>query len=503
MKYTIFTQFESSFLYSGNLAIVLDYANEMAEQGHQVSLVYCDSKLHHTCWHNMSSDKSICRICMRYRKLLLKQLNHNITLIPVSAYKNRIQVHEKYNWDTIESLKKIEYRGVKIGYAVLSSYLTMSRNLNPLIDKDFVQYVNIQLALTSDYTDIANAIIEDTTPDIVAAYNARFVYARPIIDTAVRLGIKHLCYETAYNLENKQVKITYDITPHSVEGNTEIVNRLWESKKFPLEQKIKIAEQFFYKRRHSIKAGDKLYVKDQVLGMLPEHFDESKHNILILNSSEDEFAAIGDEFRDKSLFANQLEGIRYIAEHYKDRKDFHFYLKIHPNLKDIPYRYHTDLLKIFNNYDNFTVIPGNSPISTYSLIDHSNKVIVFNSTTGPEAAYWGKPVILLSYCYYSLLDICYTPANLEQLDEYILNQFLPPKDKLGTLKFAYSRLNNEFDELKYYKYDNIQVKFWGKQFQLCVYKTNFFRKMHAIMLQIIGKRRYYKKLWFPTKENPE
>jgi hypothetical protein len=182
---------------------------------------------------------------MKYRKLLLKQLHPNITIIPVSAYKNRIQTHDKYEWGTIESLKKIEYRGVKIGYAVLSSYLTMSRNLNPLIDKDFVQYVNTQLALTSDYTDLANAIIEDTTPNVVAAYNARFVYARPIIDTAVRLGIKHLCYETAYNLENKQVKITYDITPHSVEGNTKIVNRLWESNKIPLEQKNKNSRKVF------------------------------------------------------------------------------------------------------------------------------------------------------------------------------------------------------------------------------------------------------------------
>lgn len=503
MKYIIFSQFECSFLYSGNLTITLDYANEMAEQGHQVSVVYCDSKLHQTCWHNMSSDKSICRICMKYKRLLLKQLNHNITLIPTSAYKNSIESHGGYNLTTIESLKKIEYRGVKIGYAVLSSYLTLSRNLNPLFDKDFIDYMNKQLSFIRDYTDIANAIIKDTQPDIVAAYNARFVFSRPIIDTAEKLGIKHLCYETMYNLENKQVKIAYDITPHSVEGNTAIVNKLWESELFPIEHKIKISEQFFYNRRHSIKAGDKLYVKDQILGMLPEDFDKTKHNVLILNSSEDEYAAIGDEFREKSLFPSQLVGIKYIAEHYKDKKDFHFYLKIHPNLKDIPYRYHTDLLKLFNDYENFTVIPGNSQVSTYSLIDHSDKVIVFGSTTGPEAAYWGKPVILLNYCYYSLLDICYIPKNLEELDEYVYNLSLPAKDKIGTLKFAYSRLNNEFEELKYYKHENKFFDFMGKHFQLCIHETNFFNKYYAILLQIIGKRRFYKKFWYPTKENPE
>ena len=252
--------------------------------------------------------------------------------------------------------------------------------------------------MEQDYTDIVNAVIDETKPDIVCCYNSRFVYCRPIMDTAEIRGIKHLCYETAYNRQNQQVKITYSLTPHSVEGNTAITNQLWESPKYPESEKVKIAEQFFYKRRHSIKAGDKLYVKDQILGKIPEGWDEQKYNILILNSSEDEYAAIGDEFIDKSLFPNQITALKYIAEHYKDRKDIHFYLRIHPNLKNIPYRYHTDLLTLFNQYDNFTVIPGNSTISTYSLIDHSNKVIVFGSTTGPEAAYWGKPVILLSYC---------------------------------------------------------------------------------------------------------
>ena len=503
MKYTIFTQFENCFLYSGNLANVLDHAKDLAIQGNEVYVVYCDAKLHHQCWLNMTSDKSICRICMKYRMLLLKQLPKTIKLIPISSYKYAILPHTRPDISNMEELKKTEYRGVKIGYAALSSYLTLSRNLNPLFDQQFKDYIGTWISLGQDYTDITNAIINDTQPDVVACFNSRIIHSRPIIDTAEKRGLKHLCYETAYNIKNQQVKITYDITPHSVEGNTKITNNLWESDKFPKEEKIKIAERFFYNRRHSIKAGDKLYVKDQILGKIPEGWDKQKYNILILNSSEDEYASIGDEFIDKSIFPNQISALKYIAEHYKDRKDIHFYLRIHPNLKDIPYSYHTSLHTLFNKYDNFTVIPGDSPISTYSLIDHCNKVIVFGSTTGPEAAYWGKPVILLTYCYYSLMDICYIPENLEQLDELVFNMELAPKDKLGTLKFAYSRLNNEFEDFIYYKYHKTNVDCLGKHFELCVYETNFLRKMYAIILQMMGKRLYYKKLWFPTKENIE
>ena len=101
------------------------------------------------------------------------------------------------------------------------------------------------------------------------------------------------------------------------------------------------------------------------------------------------------------------------------------------------------------------------------------------------------------------MGFCYIPENLEQLDEYILNMQLKPKDKYGTLKFAYSRLNDEFEDFLYYKYHKTNVDFLSKHFELCVYETNFFRKMYAIILQMMGKRLYYKKLWFPTKENVE
>ena len=117
-----------------------------------------------------------------------------------------------------------------------------------------------------------------------------------------------------------------------------------------------------------------------------------------------------------------------MIEKFKGYKDYHFYLRVHPNLKDVKYQYHLKLYELFEGVENFTIIEPTSPISTYALIDYCDKVVVFGSTTGPEAVFWGKPTILLSYCVYSLLDICYVPKDLEEFDLLIEDKELSDED---------------------------------------------------------------------------
>lgn len=503
MTYTVFTQFEASFLYSGNMANVLDHVVDLVNEGNTVHLVYCDGKCINTCYHNMTSAKSICSQCIKYKKLLFEKLPQSVHYISFSDYASTLANPSIYpiEFNSIPELKKLDYKGVKIGYAAYSSFLTISRNLFPKFTDEFFNYFHKALVTCCQYTDIVEKVIEDTQPEVVACYNSRFLYARPVVDLANKKGIPHLSYETTYNTKSEQVKITFHSTPHNVEENTEKINEHWNSSKLSLEAKKEIASGFFYKRKNSISSGDKLYVKDQQLGLLPENWNSSKHNILILNSSEDEYAALGDEFESKSLFSSQLEGIKFLIKQFEGKTDFHFYLRVHPNLKNIHYQYHLVLYELFKNLKNFTIIPANSPISTYSLIDNCNKVIVFGSTTGPEAVYWGKPTLLLSYCIYSKLDICYIPLNTQELIDLILDKELTPKDSFGALKYGFFRLNDDYEPMKYYPYHKKNISIFGRHFEVCLFNFSFFKKIKALWIQCKGKREYYKYLTFPKEES--
>ncbi|MDR0330932.1 MAG: hypothetical protein LBH93_04395, partial [Chitinispirillales bacterium] len=131
------------------------------------------------------------------------------------------------------------------------------------------------------------------------------------------------------------------------------------------------------------------------------------------------------------------QGIAEILEYFKNDTRFHFYLRIHPNLNGIKYRYHTSLLDIGNLYTNVTVIKADDEISSYSLLESVEKVLVFGSTLGVEAAYWGKPVILLCAAFYKYLNICYKPESAEEAFSLIGADELPAKDRADALKYGF------------------------------------------------------------------
>ena len=224
------------------------------------------------------------------------------------------------------------------------------------------------------------------------------------------------------------------------------------------------------------------------------------HNILIFNSSEDEFASLGEEFEGKSLFESQYVGVKHLISEFKDVEGYHFYLRVHPNLKNVHDKYHTALYDLFEGVSNFTIIPANSPISTYSLIDNCDKVVVFGSTTGPEAVYWGKPTILLSYGAYSYLNICYTPKNTSELRQLILDKSLPAKDKMGAIKYGYYCWNDENPPLEHYHCEDKMIHVLNKNFKVSVFNYGWLKRVQLILLQILGKKAYYKSLFLPIKE---
>ena len=100
-------------------------------------------------------------------------------------------------------------------------------------------------------------------------------------------------------------------------------------------------------------------------------------------------------------------------------------------------------------YNNITVIPGADSISTYDLMDAAEKVVVFGSTMGLEAAYWNKPVILLAGANYYYSDLCYVPKSEEELSD-LLESTLKPKKNDNVIKWGfYMMYRNPEDKWHY------------------------------------------------------
>jgi len=500
MKYLLFAPIRTSAFVPHFISLVMDNAETYIKEGHSVDLLYCDGKAISVCFYNAYGDKKVCQSCNMLRKYMLSFLSKEIKRKPISAfYDESINYNTlQFSYNSIDDIKKLEYNQVKIGYAALSTYLTITRNLKPLINDDFRNYFDGLLIAACKLTDITDKASDYYQPDIVGVFNSRLICCRPVVDTCISKKIDFVSYEVGSDLQNNLVKkFFFNSTPHNTDYNTQIINKMWDSAMPSQEEKVRIAETFYYKRRNALAAADKVYVKDQVKGKMPDGWNNSKHNIVIFNSSEDEFAALGEEYEAMFFFPSQLVGIKYLINKYKDYPDYHFYVRIHPNLKEIEYSYHKELYD-FGDCPNATIIPAHSDISTYALIDNADKVIVFGSTTGAEAAFADKPTILLGTSLYRFLDICYIPTNETELHEMILNKDLAPKDKIGTLKFAYYLMNDDFEKFKYFTSNKKKTYKFIKTFVLtdCMLKGSKISRYIGFLLQIYGKY-----VWDKSKRN--
>ncbi len=405
MKYLFYFYSNFNPLFMGML---LDEAIELAkDKQNDVRFVYCGG-ICEMCLFNRKGSKSLCRFCSYITRRILN--NYGIKNEPLSKYISNSKI--KLNYDNSDELRALKYRGVNIGLAVMSSYISGCRNLYPKINNESRCFFDAHINQMVRMVDAFYNLINQFKPDYCYTFNGRFEEVRPVYDICKNEKIHFFLSEGIPDNGRWRKLMFENHLPHNIQYNKERWDYCWDHYEMSEEEKIELGKSFFEKRRNGVYAGDRIYIKDQVKGKIPP-IDDNKINIAIMNSSEDEYSSVGEEWDEMKVFPTQYDGIVYLLENANE--NIHFYLRVHPNLKDVTYKYHTKLLELESIYSNVTVIPGNSDVSTYDLMDKMDKIIVFGSTMGMESVYWGKPVILLGAAIYSYENICYIPQSPVEL----------------------------------------------------------------------------------------
>lgn len=465
-------------------AILYDEAEKYTNEGHQVSFMYCD-RLMNVCLTNPNGSEADCVLCCRNYRSEKKKLNKKIKFISLREYvlENAIELDDViFDYSSVDEIKRLKYGGVSIGLAALSTYISITRNLSPLINDDFKYYFNQLLNSSAKLTVIFRKIFNSVKFDLVCLYNGRLSDSRPVWELAKLNNINFVTYESIVGTDRMYKTVSYNTIPHMIEAKTEFINKLWEDKSVSYKEKEILGRLFYERRRNSEVAGDNMiFTKRQKDGLLPDNWNSTIRNIVFYISSEDEFAAVWDDMCAGKIFESQIDALHYIAELFKNRKDFNFYIRIHPNLLKIEYNYHLDLYR-FNEYDNFFVIPADSPISSYSLLDAAEKIIVSGSTIGIEAVYWGKPVILLSPADYYQLNACYVPDTKKNIYGLIVD-YLEPKTILPALQYGYSFTNKKWDDFAFIDFST----------EALIVNIGFYKRIVIVdnWLKLLGSRILY------------
>lgn len=445
---------------------MIDEAEISARFGNQVFLLLCNRNFRY-CGCNMHGSPFKCFRCERYAKGLLKKCSPSIKVIEMDKHLMEALDEEvdkiKFEYHSVKEIKSLVYKGAKVGMGCLSAFISHSRNNNPLIDDEFRAYFDKVLRKGCLYAEFQYRMIKEIQPDRVQLFNGRFMETRPASDIAIQNHILLRSNEQWRVFPHRFIKRQfYNALPHSIEANHNWFESMWKDEYIPQVEKERIGRRFFESKYTHAFGGDKDYTAKQIAAKLPENWDNTKKNYVIFNSSEDEFTAIGGEYEERKVFNSQYDGVAYIANLLKNRKDVNIYLRIHPNLAKIKYKYHTDLLSLGEKYDNLFVIPGDSDVSSYALMREAYRVITFGSTTGIEATYMGKTVIALCINWFSGLDISYNPTTVEEAEQLILAENLSPKPQTEAIKFGYFIMNLNLPSFSFFDYNISDFRFLGR-----------------------------------------
>lgn len=474
----------------------IDMAIEEIKKGNKVFILNCDKTVG-LCIDNYGLNHWYCIMCQKLQSQEMKRLlPKGIEQHWIGEYTKKVDTNKipTFEYQTAKELRSLKYDGIDIGLATMSTYISLTRNLNPKITEESKKYFDALIHEQILMNEALKLIRDDFDFNLVIFQNARGAQVKAFYNFCKNYRINFWCTEE-FARERNYVNNFFNSTAHDIGAYTKKYQECWEFAPETKDEREKIGRMFYENRRNARFAGDKnIYVKKQVNGLLPKDWNSSKENIVIFNSSEDEYAAVSKEYDDEAFFESQLVGIRTIIEKYRDDRSKHFTLRIHPNLKNIPYKYHNDLFKL--DYPNLTVIPGSDPVSSYSLMDAADKIIVFGSTMGIESVYWGKPVICLAGAFYRDLNVVYKPQTMAELWHLIEDKELPCLYNEKILWFGYFYMSNNHERTKYVDIDIKKIKFLGKTLSCYKYQkvlgSNF---LYALLMKVMTRF----KLSYPAK----
>ena len=415
--------------YETELEIIQDHldAGDTVIQYHcESDLFACDANLYHT--------RIRCQDCIsrRIRGIGLTDgkvvQRRYVTLTAVD--RQRISAMVASEIGSIEELKSLRFGGFDLGYAVLSSLVSHLREPRPdlVLHEDLVR--SLMRSALAVYCSVHN-LLEREGVDRFYVFNGRFAILRAVLRACQQKGVD--CYTHERGCDLGHYALYPNTLPHDLGYWRNTIERSWEQQP-DLEMKTALARKFFEDRAKGKVQSWYSFIKDQLPDELPVGFDPSVRNIVIFNSSEDEFAAI-DSSHGTDVYADQGQAVRTLARDVAQLgPGYRLYIRSHPNLKTVD-NTQTRFLKEFTS-PGIVIIPSDSAVSTYALMGRSDLVITFGSTMGIEAAFWGKPSVMIGSAFYAGLGAVHEPRTHDQVMAMIKDG-AEPLSNLGALKYGH------------------------------------------------------------------
>jgi len=456
----------------------LELAQQHLDARDEVQYFSCTGQLSN-CDFNTSKDAQRCTDCELRRDMGLGLLTEPLKTSPLVALKAADPVLQ-FHFDNVEQLIAYRIEEFEIGYAALSSLVSVVRDPEPdlTLHQPLLQRFLESAWQTYRFT---RSLLQREDFDRVYTFNGRFAAMRAVLRACEAEGIDCVLHERGCDKDH------YDLfenhLPHEITAIDQNIRRLWTAADPTTRDSV--GESWFLDRVNRVEKSWKSFVTQQEQGMLPAGFQRDQKNIAIFCSSDDEFVAIGDCWRNE-LYPNQVTAIQQIAASMlQTDPNIHLWVRVHPNLIDVENQRKRDMLALTS--PNLTIIAPEDSVDTYALMKAADITASFGSSVGIEAVYWDRPSVLLGPCLYQHLEGPVRSTSHQHTIQ-LMTSDLSPAGKTGALQYGF------WLQTRGYCYQHYEAKtlFEGTFKGDLVYpkpKLSRFKKMKQQLRQtLIGRR---------------
>ena len=207
---------------------ILDDLEKM-DQEHDIYFLSCNGILK-PCWSNRDARDSACKRCKFNQKSGISGIRRKVHNLKIEEFVNPQEIedifqNQNFKYDTVEDIKLIRYKGIRIGYGALSSYISWTRNREPIIDDKFKIYFNKLLKNEILLKEAIDRVLEAIKPEVITIFNGRTADVRPVFETALQNGIFLRGVENIMPRLTEFRKVVFEnVLPHSIQWHTRRIN---------------------------------------------------------------------------------------------------------------------------------------------------------------------------------------------------------------------------------------------------------------------------------------
>jgi len=304
------------------------------------------------------------------------------------------------------AIRGLEYRGGGVGRAILQVH--PDRN-TPVTDEHQWPRAWVESAVTSFawVYDQADAVIRDYGATAAMVFNGRFLHDAAVASAAQHTGLPVLSYDFGGN--DTDFDLTIDDTHDwaALQGRMLDMYAGWDP-----QERDALGSRWFEERRAHVDPRNTVFVESQIVGTGIDK-PEGKRLVAYFSSSGDEISELDLDWGD--YFYGQEGALAAVAEACRSLPDTMLLVRTHPHKRMKPTRDVRDWHDAVKAAAPDLHLDEFSEIDSYTLMRQADVVVTYGSTTGVEAAYAKRPVIVMGPSAYDELGCAVRVTSAEQL----------------------------------------------------------------------------------------